>query len=320
MGCVRIMQTYGVSGIKLKSASSCLPHTLTPPSSLPCSHLFPPSSVFTSPTRSLFPHPLPPLYLANSFNLSPPPPPTNSSLLPRSFTHSFPTPLPSSLISLTHFTHLLLSHAPPSSLLISLTHSFTLSYTSPTISRSLLPPLPPPPELERSTTPHPFLLSRSLIHSPTRPIHLYVAHLLSKPPPLTPHPPLYLAHSPPPPPPILLTPSLSLPPTHPPLHLAPPPPPPPHSFTHTPSIAFRHFPPKEGCRKPVLGVCPSLSPHPPLYLAHSSPVPYIVHSFIFSQPPSLSRSLTPPPLYLSLSPLSLSRLPAHRGVVTWAGG
>ena len=25
--------------------------------------------------------------------------------------------------------------------------------------------------------------------------------------------------------------------------------------THTPSIAFWHFPPKEGCRKPVLGVC-----------------------------------------------------------------
>ena len=24
---------------------------------------------------------------------------------------------------------------------------------------------------------------------------------------------------------------------------------------HTPSIAFRHLPPKEGCRKPVLGVC-----------------------------------------------------------------
>ena len=23
---------------------------------------------------------------------------------------------------------------------------------------------------------------------------------------------------------------------------------------HTPSIAFRHLPPKEGCRKPVLGV------------------------------------------------------------------
>jgi len=28
--------------------------------------------------------------------------------------------------------------------------------------------------------------------------------------------------------------------------------------THTPSIAFRHFPPKEGCRKPVLGVCSHL--------------------------------------------------------------
>ena len=26
---------------------------------------------------------------------------------------------------------------------------------------------------------------------------------------------------------------------------------------HTPSIAFRHLPPKEGCRKPVLGVCVS---------------------------------------------------------------
>ena len=25
--------------------------------------------------------------------------------------------------------------------------------------------------------------------------------------------------------------------------------------THTPSTAFRHLPPKEGCRKPVLGVC-----------------------------------------------------------------
>ena len=25
---------------------------------------------------------------------------------------------------------------------------------------------------------------------------------------------------------------------------------------HTPSIAFRHLPPEEGCRKPVLGVCP----------------------------------------------------------------
>ena len=59
--------------------------------SLPCSHLFPPSSVFTSATRSLSPHPLPPLYLAHSFNLSPPPH-THSSLLPRSFTHSFPTP------------------------------------------------------------------------------------------------------------------------------------------------------------------------------------------------------------------------------------
>ena len=32
----------------------------------------------------------------------------------------------------------------------------------------------------------------------------------------------------------------------------------------TPSIAFRHLPPKEGCRKPVLGVCPgSCSPPPP---------------------------------------------------------
>ena len=27
---------------------------------------------------------------------------------------------------------------------------------------------------------------------------------------------------------------------------------------HTPSIAFRHLPPKEGCRKPVLGVCLSV--------------------------------------------------------------
>ena len=26
-------------------------------------------------------------------------------------------------------------------------------------------------------------------------------------------------------------------------------------YTHSPSIAFRHLPPKEGCRKPVLGVC-----------------------------------------------------------------
>ena len=28
-----------------------------------------------------------------------------------------------------------------------------------------------------------------------------------------------------------------------------------HCSAHTPSIAFQHFPPKEGCRKPVLGVC-----------------------------------------------------------------
>ena len=28
-----------------------------------------------------------------------------------------------------------------------------------------------------------------------------------------------------------------------------------HCFAHTPSIAFRHLPPKEGCCKPALGVC-----------------------------------------------------------------
>ena len=35
-----------------------------------------------------------------------------------------------------------------------------------------------------------------------------------------------------------------------------------HYAAHTPSIAFRHLPPKEGCRKPVLGVivCKPLSP------------------------------------------------------------
>ena len=222
MGCVRIMQTYGVSGIKLKSASSCLPHTLTPPSSLPCSHLFPPSSVFTSPTRSLFPHPLPPL-ISPIHSISPPPPP-HSSLLPRSFTHSFPTTLPSSLISLTH---LLLSHAPPSSLLISLTHSFTLSYPSPTISRSLLPPPPPPiPSLTlRASLSGTFLQRKDVVNQCLE----FVLHSLPIP--------LFI------------------------------------SLTHP-------------------------------------PVPYIVHSFIFSQPPSLSRSLTPPPLYLSLSPsLSLACQP-----------
>jgi len=28
-----------------------------------------------------------------------------------------------------------------------------------------------------------------------------------------------------------------------------------HLWSHTPSTAFRHLPPKEGCRKPVLGIC-----------------------------------------------------------------
>ena len=226
MGCVRIMQTYGVSGIKLKSASSCPPHTLTPPSSLPCSHLFPPSSVFTSATRSLSPNPLPPLYLAHSFNLSPPPPPPPLISL-TSLIHSlFPHPLPSSLISLTHFTHLL-SHAPPSSLLISLTHSFTLSYPSPAISRSLLPPLSPA-ELERSSPPpssylaHLFTLPRasfisvSLTYSLnpllSLPIHLSIS--------LT-HPhPQYCS-------------LLQSPPTPIPLCISPPPPPPPFLHSHS---------------------------------------------------------------------------------------
>ena len=87
------------------------------------------------------------------------------------------------------------------------------------------------------------------------------------------------------------------------------------SLSHTPSIIFRHPPPKEGCRKPMLGVCLcpclclclSLSVCLSLSLFHCT---YVVVG-LFSVSLSVSENFLPVPpsvclsVWMCLSPLTL---------------